>query len=395
MTTKKPGPATRAIHGGHARTGERENSPPLFLTSSFAFDSAAQAQAVFDDSETGNLYSRFTNPTVALFEERLAALEGAEKGLATASGMGAIFTAFMSLLSAGDHVVISQSVFGSTTNIATGILPRFGIEVTRVPLSDLDAWNAAIQDNTKLFLLETPANPTLEMGDIAAIAEIARKRGVLTAVDNVFCTPILQKPLALGADIALHSATKYIDGQGRVLGGAILGREELLMETIFPFIRNTGPTLSAFNAWVLAKGLETLQIRMERHCANARIAAETLAANPALAGKVRYPGLPDHPQHELAARQMSGFGGLVCLELDNRDRAHAFIDALELITVTANLGDAKTLVTHPATTTHGRLQPEDRATAGITDGLVRLSIGLEDPEDIIADLERALDKSAG
>ncbi len=389
---RRRGLATTALHTGIHPTSERENSPPLFLTSSFIFENAAQARAVFADQEAGNIYSRFTNPGVAAFEERLAALEGGERAVAMASGMAAITGVFLSLLSAGDHVVISRSVFGSTINIRNTLLPRMNIASTLVPLSDVDAWRAAITPKTRMFFLETPANPTLELGDLAAIAEIARDNDILLAVDNVFCTPCLQRPLELGAHLVVHSATKYLDGQGRVLGGAVVGGEDLLMNHVYPYLRNTGPSLSPFNAWVLSKGLETLSLRMERHCDNAERVARHLAERFEWDGAVHYPGLPLHPQHELARRQMSRFGGLVCLELGSRERAHRFIDALELATITANLGDVRTLVTHPATTTHGKLKPEERRAAGIGDGLVRLSIGLEDVEDIIADLERALER---
>ncbi|MEO5376718.1 MAG: O-succinylhomoserine sulfhydrylase [Magnetococcus sp. DMHC-6] len=385
------GPATLALHTGRHQTSERENSPAIFLTSSYTFANANQAWQVFAEKEEGNIYSRFTNPTVNAFEERLAAMENGEKALATASGMAAITTLFLSLLSVGDHIVISQAVFGSTSNIAKGILTRFGIQVTRVPLSDLNAWQQAITPETKMFYLETPANPTLEMGDLEQIAQIARAHDILMAVDNVFCTPCLQRPLDLGAHICVHSATKYVDGQGRVLGGAIVGEKKLLMEQIYPFIRNTGPSLSPFNAWVLFKGLETLAVRMDRHCDNAEKVVAFLAQHPKTAHAVRYPGLTNHPQHELAKRQMRRFGGLICLELEDRNQAHRFIDGLTLATITANLGDTRTLVTHPATTTHGRLTPEERRAAGVTDGLVRLSIGLEDIDDILDDLEQALE----
>ncbi len=385
-------PATIAIHSGRRQTPERENSNPVFLTSSFTFESAQQAAAVFADTEEGNLYSRFTNPTTTAFEERIAALEGGERGIAMATGMAAVTSVFLGLLQAGDHLVLSRSVFGSTSNIANNLLSNLGIAVTHVALSDLDGWRDAILPETRLFFVETPANPTLEMVDLAALAQLAAQHDILVAVDNVFCTPCLQKPLELGADIVVHSATKYLDGQGRVLGGAVVGAEKLLMDNIFPILRNAGPTLSPFNAWVLYKGMETLPLRMERHCDNAMAVAGFLADQAALAGRVNYPGLPQHPQHELAKRQMSRFGGLVCVDLGSRDSAHAFINGLELATITANLGDVRTLVTHPASTTHGKWSEEARQAAGITQGLVRFSIGLEDAADICEDMQGAMGK---
>ncbi|MBF0139027.1 MAG: O-succinylhomoserine sulfhydrylase [Magnetococcales bacterium] len=384
------GSATRALHSGVWRSEQRENSLALFLTSSYIFESADQARAVFAEEEGGNIYSRFTNPTVAAFEEKMAALEGGEKTIATASGMAAIATVFLSLLSAGDHLVLSRSVFGSTTNLANSVLARMGVGVSRVALSDLEAWRKAIRKETRMFFAETPANPTLELVDIAALAQLANEHGILLVLDNVFCTPCLQLPLALGAHMTVHSATKYLDGQGRVLGGAIVGQQELLMKKVFPFLRNAGPSLSPFNAWVLCKGLETLSLRMEKHCDNAEKVAHALAQHPLLTGRVRYPGLASHPQHELAQRQMRRFGGVLCLELETREQAYRLIDGLRLATITANLGDTRTLVTHPATTTHGKLAPQDRIQAGVTDGLVRFSIGLEDVEDILDDINQAL-----
>ncbi|MBF0148085.1 MAG: O-succinylhomoserine sulfhydrylase [Magnetococcales bacterium] len=386
------GSATRALHSGIHRTHQRENSLAMFLTSSYVFESADQARAVFADEEEGNIYSRFTNPTVAAFEEKIAALEGGGKAIATASGMAAINTVFMSLLSSGDHLVLSRSVFGSTTNLANTVLARMGIGVTRVGLSDLDAWEKAIRKETRIFFAETPANPTLELVDIAALAQLARAHGILLVLDNVFCTPCLQTPLELGAHITVHSATKYLDGQGRVLGGAIVGEKELLMKHIYPYLRNTGPSLSPFNAWVLYKGLETLPLRMEKHCDNAEQIVQSLATHPKLNGRIRYPGLPGDPQRAIAQKQMRRFGGVMCLELENRQQAHRFIDGLQLATITANLGDTRTLVTHPATTTHGKLSPQDRLQAGVTEGLVRLSIGLENAEDVLADIHQSLDQ---
>ncbi|MBF0453188.1 MAG: O-succinylhomoserine sulfhydrylase [Magnetococcales bacterium] len=382
--------ATTAIHSGRHQTQERENSPPLFLTSSFTFHSAQQAAAVFAGEENGNLYSRFTNPTVAAFEERIATLEGGERGVAMASGMAAITSVFLGLLAAGDHLVLSRSVFGSTSNLANGLLTDMGIDTTQVPLSNLDAWRQAVRPETKLFFVETPSNPTLEMVDLTALSQLARERNILVAVDNVFCTPCLQRPLALGADLVIHSATKYLDGQGRVLGGVVIGSESLITEKIYPILRNAGPTLSPFNAWVLYKGMETLPLRMERHCDNSQIVAEFLAEQPLLASRVNYPGLSSHPQHQLAARQMDRFGGIVCVDLGSRERAYTFINGLELATITANLGDVRTLVTHPASTTHAKLSEENRLAVGITQGLVRFSIGLEAADDICEDLLQAL-----
>lgn len=382
--------STTALHAGRKMTEEQENSAALFLTSSFVFKSAAEAQAIFAGDQEGNVYSRFTNPSVAAFEERIAALENGEKALATASGMAAITTLFLTFLSAGEHVVVSRSVFGSTTNIANTFLPRMGIEVSQVALADLAAWRAAITPKTRMLYLETPANPTLEIGDLTALAQLAEEYGVLLAVDNVFCTPCLQRPLDLGAHLVIHSATKYLDGQGRVMGGAIVGSKKLLMEHVYPFLRNTGPALSPFNAWVLYKGMETLPLRIEKQCDNAEMVAAHLQQKMPLLEAVHYPGLKNFPQHELAKRQMRRFGAVVCLDLGSKKRAHQFMDALQLATITANLGDVRTLVTHPATTTHGKLAPAARQAAGITDGLVRFSIGLEDIADITHDIDQAL-----
>ena len=388
--------STTALHAGRHLTEEMENSPAVFLNSSFVFRSAADAQAIFAGEKDGNVYSRFSNPSVAAFEERIAALEQGEKALSTASGMAAITTLFLAFLSAGDHVVLSRSVFGSTTTIANTLLARMNIGVSHVTLSDPELWRQAITPKTRMFFLETPANPTLELADLTVLAKIANEKNILLAVDNVFCTPCLQRPLALGADLVIHSATKYLDGQGRVLGGAIIGPKKLLMDHVYPFLRNTGPVLSPFNAWVLFKGMETLPLRIERHCDNAeRVAAHLECLNSDIIKAVHYPGLKSHPQHALASKQMSRYGGIVCLDLGTQSRAHPFIDALQLATITANLGDVRTLVTHPATTTHGRLTPEMRQRAGVTDGLVRLSIGLEDADDIIADLDQALRISQG
>ena len=381
---------TRAVRAGQARTPEQENSEPIFLSSSFVFSSAAQAAARFAGDEPGNIYSRFTNPTVHAFEARLASLEGGERCIGTSSGMSAILTSCMGLLRAGDHVVASQNLFGTTINLFNNVLAKFGVEIAFVPLTDYDAWAKAIKSNTKLLFLETPSNPLMEIADIARLAELARKRNCLLIVDNCFCTPALQRPLEYGADIVVHSATKYLDGQGRCIGGAVVGSEKLLGEDMFAFLRNAGPSMSPFNAWVFLKGLETLALRMRAHCENATQLAEWLVSQPGVR-KVNYPGLPDHPQYELAKRQQSGFGGMVSFEVEGgRAAAWKLIDATHLFSITANLGDTKSTVTHPATTTHHRLSGEQRARAGISDGLVRLSVGHEDIRDLTADLAQAL-----
>ncbi|MFM8340436.1 MAG: O-succinylhomoserine sulfhydrylase, partial [Fluviibacter sp.] len=357
---------TLAVRAGMDRTHHREHSEAMYLTSSFVFDNAAQAAVMFSGEEDGNVYARFTNPSVSLFEERLAALEGAEACIATASGMAAITAMIMANLSAGDHIVASKSLFGSSIQLLGTILPRFGIETTFVSLSDPTEWAAAIRPNTRLMFCETPSNPLTEIGDIAALASIAKKQGVLLAVDNCFCTPVLQKPMALGADIVVHSATKYLDGQGRVLGGAVCANKAII-EKVFVFLRTTGPTLSAFNAWVLGKGLETLGIRMRAQSAAALELARWLEAHPAVE-RVYYPGLPSHPQYALALRQQSGGGAIVSFEVKGgKDAAWRVVDSCQLLSITANLGDTRTTLTHPATTTHGRITPEARAAAGIKD----------------------------
>jgi O-succinylhomoserine sulfhydrylase len=389
---------TLAIREGLARTQYNEHNEPLFLTSSFVFDNAAQAAARFAGDEDGFIYSRAGNPTVAAFQGRLAALEGGEACVATASGMSAIMATVMSLTRAGDHVVAAFELFGATLQMF-GILQRFGIEVTFVRQDDIDAWRAAIRPNTKLLYLETPSNPLTTLTDVRALAAVARERGVKLAVDNCFCSPALQTPLALGADIVIHSATKYIDGQGRVLGGAVVGDRTYIEETLAPFVRTTGPTLSAFNAWVLLKGLETLGMRMQRQSANALALASWLQAQPGVS-KVHYPGLPSHPQHALALAQQKTGGAIVSFELGRdgedaygealRRRAWAVVDACRLMSITANLGDVKTTITHPASTTHGRAGAEARRAAGINEGLLRIAVGAEDPADLIDDLGRAL-----
>ncbi|MET0106110.1 MAG: O-succinylhomoserine sulfhydrylase [Sedimenticola sp.] len=380
------GQATLAVRAGLARTPEGEHSEPIFPTSSFVFGSAAEAAARFAGDEPGNIYSRFTNPTVRMFEQRLAAMEGGECCVATASGMSAIMATCLGLLEAGDHVVSSRSVFGTTTVLFNKYLAKFGIETDFVPLMDLEAWEQAIRPNTKLLFLETPSNPLTEMADITALSELAHANGVVLAVDNCFCTPILQKPLELGADIVIHSATKYLDGQGRCVGGAVVGDKQLVGEDVFGVLRSTGPTMSPFNAWVFLKGLETLKLRMEAHSRNAQQLAEWLETQPAIE-RVHYPGLRSHPQYELMRRQQKGPGGIVSFEVrGGKEAAWKLIDATRMLSITANLGDAKTTITHPATTTHGRLSDEEKALAGITDGLVRVAVGLEEIEDIQADL---------
>ncbi|TXI29028.1 MAG: O-succinylhomoserine sulfhydrylase [Nitrosomonas oligotropha] len=384
-------PETLALHTGVHRSQFNEHSEAMYLTSSFVFESAAQAAARFSGNEPGNIYSRFTNPTVTAFEERLAALEGAEACIATSSGMSAILACTMGLLSAGDHIVASRSLFGATVNLFNNILKRFNIDTTFVSATDVKSWQAAIQPNTKLFFLETPSNPLTEISDIAELSKIAKKAGVWLAVDNCFCTPILQKPLELGADIVIHSATKYLDGQGRVLGGAVLGKRELLMDGgIYGFLRTAGPTLSAFNAWVILKGLETLKLRIEAHSSNALQMAQWLEAQPNVT-RVFYPGLASHPQHALAQRQQKSGGGIVTFEVKGgKEAAWRVIDSTRLISITANLGDAKSTLTHPATTTHARISQEARDAAGITDGLLRIAVGLEAVQDLQADLHRGL-----
>lgn len=382
---------TLALHTGIHRSQFNEHSEALYLTSSFVFDSAAQAAARFSGAEPGNIYSRFTNPTVTAFEERLAALEGAETCVATASGMSAILACVMGLLSAGDHVIASRSLFGATVNLFNNILKRFKIETTFVSATDIAAWEAAVRPETRLLFIETPSNPLTEISDIAALAAVAKKAGAWLAVDNCFCSPALQRPLDLGADLVIHSATKYLEGQGRVLGGAVLGKRDLVMEQgVFGFLRTAGPSLSPFNAWVILKGMETLKIRMEAHSANALKIARWLEAQPAVA-RVHYPGLPSHPQYKLAKRQQKTGGGIVSFEMKNgKDAAWRVVDSVRLISITANLGDTKSTLTHPATTTHARISQESRDAAGITEGLLRIAVGLEAVEDLKADLARGL-----
>jgi O-succinylhomoserine sulfhydrylase len=377
---------TLGVRAGVRRTEFNEHSEAMFLTSSFCFDSAADAAHGFANAEKGFIYSRFTNPTVAMFQDRLAALEGGESCIATSSGMSAIMTVAMAHLQAGDHLICSRSVFGATIQLFTNILGRFGIETTYVDMSDLGAWQAAVKPNTKLFYLETPSNPLTEVADIAAIAKIAKAAKALYVVDNCFCTPALQKPLALGADVVIHSATKYLDGQGRVLGGAIVGTEEFILGKVFPYVRTTGPTLSAFNAWVILKGLETLSLRLEKQSQAALELAEWLEQQPAVE-RVYHPGLKSHPQYELARTQQKMGGPILSFKLKGgQEAAWKVIDGTKLLSITANLGDTRTTITHPATTTHVRVSPEARAAAGITDSLVRIAVGLENIDDIKNDL---------
>ena len=381
---------TLAVRAGQVRGPEGEHSEALFLTSSYVFANAAEAAARFSGEAEGNVYSRYTNPSVRTFEARIAALEGAEQAVATASGMAAILSTCMALLRAGDHLVCSRSVFGTTTVLLNKFLAKFGVATTFVDLTDIDAWRDAIGPSTRLLLLETPSNPLCEIGDLAALADLARSRDVLLAVDNCFCTPALQRPLDWGADIVIHSATKYLDGQGRCLGGVVLGRAELMAE-VLGFIRSAGPSLSPFNAWVFTKGLETLRLRMDAHSASAQALAEWLAEHPAVE-RVFYAGLPDHPGHGLARRQQRAFGGVLSFRVrGGREQAWQVIDATRILSLTANLGDAKTTIVHPATTTHGRLDDAEKARAGITENLIRVAVGLEALDDIRGDLARGLD----
>jgi len=380
---------TLAVRAGTVRSQFNEHSEALFLTSSFVFGSAAEAAARFKGEQPGPIYARFTNPTVSMMETRLAALEGAERCVAFASGMAAILATVMGLMKAGEHVVASRSIFGSTVQLFSNILGRFGIETTYVSPTDPEEWRAALKPNTKLFFVESPSNPLTEVSDIRALAEIAHASGVWLAVDNCFCSPALQQPLKLGADIIIHSATKYLDGQGRVLGGAVLG-SQALMEGVYTFLRTAGPTLSAFNAWVILKGMETLSLRMDAHSRGALALAHWLEAQPQVS-RVWYPGLPSHPQHQLAMAQQKTGGGIVAFELKGgQPAAWKLIDATRMLSITANLGDTKTTITHPASTTHSRMTPEQRAAAGIGDGLVRIAVGLESMADIQADLARGL-----
>jgi len=386
---------TLAVRAGSIRTNFNEHAEALFLTSSFCFNSAAEAAHRFANAEDGFTYSRVTNPTVTMFQDRLAALEGGEACIATSSGMSAILSVMMSALQAGDHIVSSRSIFGSTMQLFANILVKFGITSTFVDATDMAAWKAAVRPETKLFFLETPSNPLTEVADIAAVGKIAHDAGLLFVVDNCFCSPALQKPLSLGADVVVHSATKYIDGQGRVLGGAVVGSRSFVIDKVFPFVRSAGPTLSAFNAWILLRGLETLSLRMDKQSANALEVATWLEAHPGVS-RVFYPGLPSHPQHEIAMRQQKTGGAVLAFEVAGatpaiqRENAWRVIDSTKVCSITANLGDTRTTITHPASTTHGRITPEARLAAGISEGLIRIAVGLEDPSDIRGDLARGL-----
>ena len=383
---------TQAIRAGHHRTHEDEHSMPIFATSSYVFKSAQDAALRFTGQQSGNIYSRFTNPTVAVFQDRLALMEKGERCLAFSSGMAAIMAVGMGLLKAGDHVVCSRGVFGNTVLMFQNYFGKFGVETDFVDLTDVNAWTAAIKPNTRLLFLETPSNPLIEIADIRALADVAHANGALMFVYNCFCTPALQKPLTLGADIVVHSATKYIDGQGRCVGGAVVASEEIIEKYIYPYLRTGGATMSAFNAWVFLGGLETLAVRMKAHCDNATALAQWLVEQPTIS-KVNYPALTSHAQHELTKTQQSHFGGVVSFEVvGGKEAAWQLIDSTQMLSITANLGDVKTTITHPATTTHGRLTPEARAKAGINDNLVRISVGLEAIDDIKADLARGLNR---
>lgn len=381
---------TLALRTGHTRSFEGEHSEPIFLTSSFVYANAAEAAAKFSGQESGNIYSRFTNPTVAMFEKRLAAMEGAERAVATSTGMAAIMAVAMSFLKMGDHVICSRAVFGSTVALFEKYVSKFGVAVDFVDLTDLDAWENAVRPETKLLFVESPSNPLSEIADIRALAEIAHTNNALLAIDNSFCTPVLQQPLKLGADLVVYSATKYLDGQGRALGGAVVGNAQLL-EDVFGYVRTTGPSMSPFNAWVFLKGLETLRIRMKAHSESAQKVAEWLQKHDKVE-HVYFAGLTDHVGHELAKQQQTGFSGIVSFVANGgREGAWKVIDNTKFISITGNLGDAKSTITHPATTTHGKLSDEVKKAAGISEGLIRLSVGLEDADDIIADIQRGLD----
>lgn len=380
---------TLAVRAGQRRSMEGEHSEAIYTTSSYVFASAAEAAARFSGDQPGNVYSRYTNPTVRTFEDRMAALEGAEQAVATSSGMAAILSTCLALLKSGDHIVCSRSVFGTTTVLLNKFLGKFGVATSVVPLTDIAAWEAAIRPDTKMLFLETPSNPLCEVGDLGALSALAKRHNVMLVVDNCFCTPALQRPLEWGADIVIHSATKYLDGQGRCLGGVALGRSEL-MDEVLGFVRSAGPTMSPFNAWVFLKGLETLRLRMEAHSTSAMNLASWLSEQPSVE-KVFYTGLENHPGHALARQQQSGFGGVLSFRVvGDREQAWQVIDSTRILSLTANLGDAKTTIVHPATTTHGRLSEEEKAASGISENLIRVAVGLEAIEDIKTDLQRGL-----
>jgi O-succinylhomoserine sulfhydrylase len=383
-------PITKAIRTRSERTYEMEHSSPLFLTSSFTFDNAEDMRAAFADETDDNIYSRFSNPTVKEFVDRVCALEGAEDGFATASGMSAIFASFMALLKQGDHLLSFNAIFGSTHTVITKFLPRFGIEYSYISVNDPDSWEAAIKPNTKMIYLETPTNPGLDVIDIARISEIAKKHNIILNVDNCFATPVGQRPIDLGADLVVHSATKWLDGQGRVLGGVVVGKSELIYD-IYLFCRSSGPAMSPFNAWVLSKSIETLDVRMERHSSNALYIAQKLEGHPKI-NSLRYPFLPSHPQYEIAKKQMFNGGGIVCFELKGGiESGRAFLNNLKMLSLTANLGDSKSIASHPASTTHAKLSEKERNQVNITPGLIRISVGLEHRDDILNDILQALD----
>ncbi|TDX00393.1 trans-sulfuration enzyme family protein [Dinghuibacter silviterrae] len=384
-------PITKAIRTRIAQTGEMEHSSPLFLTSSFTYDSAEDMRAAFADETEANIYSRFSNPNVQEFTDRVCALEGAEAGFATASGMAAIFGTFLSFLKTGDHLLSCSSIFGSTHSLITKYLSRWGISYTYADVNQPDTWASLIQPNTKMLFIETPTNPGLDLIDLEWVSNLARQAGILLVVDNCFATPIAQRPIDYGADLVIHSATKWMDGQGRVLGGVVVGKEQLIHD-IYLFCRTTGPALSPFNAWVLSKSLETLQVRMDRHASSALTLAGTLEGHPRLSW-MKYPFLPSHPQYAIATKQMTNGGGIFCFELKGGlDSGRRFLDALELLSLTANLGDSRTIASHPASTTHAKLSEAERLAVGITPGLIRISVGLEDPADLLADIRQALDR---
>jgi O-succinylhomoserine sulfhydrylase len=391
--SSKLDPVTQAIRIQTPKTQQQEHSTPLYLTSSFTFDEAEAMRAAFADESDDNIYSRFSNPNVDEFVAKMCALEGAEAGFATSTGMSAIFSSMFALLQQGDHLICCRSVFGSTFTMVTKYLPKYGITCTLVPAGDNAAWEAAVQPNTRMIYLETPTNPQLEVIDLEWTGQFAKKHGLILNVDNCFATPLLQRPIDYGADLVVHSATKWIDGQGRVLGGVVVGRADLIKQ-IYLFCRNTGPSLSPFNAWVLSKSLETLDVRMQRHCENALKIAGILQDNPNVES-VKYPFLPNHPQYEIAIKQMKLGGGVFCFEIKGGlEAGRKFLNSLEMLSVTANLGDTRSIASHPASTTHSRLTEEERLSVGITPGLIRISGGLEKAEDIIADITQALEKSA-